>query len=295
MKKATSHQPIANRRVVRAALAGIFLATAFTASAGDRLLATGGAQMIEGAGGSGIVPWALIAGYGTDRQIGGSAFYTKVNTDDFDLDTTGLAVGFYDRFEVSYSGQKFDAGSVIPGLQLKMETAGLKVKVYGDAVYNQDMPWPQVSLGVMHKHNKDMTIPSAIGAKKGTDTDFYVAATKIWLAGLAGRNVVGTAVLRGTRANQFGLLGFGGDKKSGYSAQPEVSVAVLLTDNLALGAEYRWKPDNLSAFKEEDASDIFLAWFPHRNIAITAAWAKLGTIAGKGKQDGGYISLQFTL
>jgi hypothetical protein len=280
---------------LRIALGAVALGCSLSTLAGDRLLATGGAQMIEGAGGSGIVPWATIAGYGTNKQVGGSAFYTKVNTDDFDLDVAGLAVGFYDRFEVSYAGQKFDAGSVIPGLKLKMETAGLKVKVYGDAVYDQDTPWPQVALGLMHKHNKDMTIPSAIGAKKGSDTDFYVAATKIWLAGLAGRNVVGTAVLRGTRANQFGLLGFGGDKKSSYSAQPEVSGAVLLTDQLALGVDYRWKPDNLSAFKEEDASDIFLAWFPHRNIAITAAWAKLGTIAGKGKQDGGYISLQLTL
>ena len=280
---------------IRSVLGAFALASALPAAAGDRLLATGGAQMIEGAGGGGIVPWALIAGYGTNRQVGGSAFYTKVNTDDFDLDAAGIAIGFYDRFEVSYSGQKFDAGSVIPGLELKMETAGLKVKVYGDALYDQDSPWPQIALGLMHKHNKEMAIPTAIGAKKGTDTEFYVAATKIWLAGIAGRNVVGTAVLRGTRANQFGLLGFGGDRKSSYGAQPEISGAVLLTDTLALGAEYRWKPDNLSAFKEEDASDIFLAWFPHRNVAVTAAWAKLGTIAGKGKQDGAYISVQLTL
>jgi hypothetical protein len=184
---------------------------------------------------------------------------------------------------------------VIPGLELKTDTLGLKVRVFGDAVYDQDTPWPQVALGLMHKKNKDMTIPTAVGAKKGSDTDFYVAATKVWLAGVAGRNALATFVLRGTRANQFGLLGFGGDKKSGYSAQPEVSAAVLLTDGLALGAEYRWKPDNLSFAKEEDASDVFLAWFPHRNVAVTGAWARLGTIAGKGKQDGLYLSLQLTL
>jgi hypothetical protein len=279
----------------RIALALSLLATALAANAGDRLLATGGAHMVEGAGGGGIVPWALIAGYGTNRQVGGSAFFTRVETGDFDLDAMGIAVGFHDRVELSFARQKFDAGSVIPGLELKTDTFGAKVKVFGDAVYDQDMPWPQVSVGLLHKKNKDMTIPTAIGAKKGSDTDFYVAATKIWLAGLAGRNTVGTVVLRGTKANQFGLLGFGGDKKSGYSVQPEVSAAVLLTDTLALGVEHRWKPDNLSAFKEEDASDVFLAWFPHRNVAVTAAWARLGTIAGKKKQDGAYISLQLTL
>jgi hypothetical protein len=277
------------------AAAAALACSALGAHAGDRLLATGGAHMVEGAGGGGIVPWAFIAGYGTNRQVGGSVFVTRVDTDDFRLDSGGIAVGIFDRVELSFSRQKFDAGSVIPGLELKTDTLGAKVRVYGDAVYDQDTPWPQIALGVMHKKNKDMTVPSLIGAKDDSGTDIYVAATKVWLAGVAGRNALATVVLRGTKANQFGLLGFGGDKKDGYSVQPEVSAAVLLTDNLALGAEYRWKPDNLSAFKEEDASDVFLAWFPHRHVALTAAYAQLGTIAGKEKQKGWYLSLQLTM
>jgi hypothetical protein len=277
------------------AAAAVAACAAFGAQAGDRLLATGGAHMIEGAAGGGVVPWAFIAGYGTNRQVGGSAFFTRVETDDFELDSGGIAVGIFDRVELSFARQKFDAGSVIPGLELKTDTLGAKVRVYGDAVYDQDSPWPQVALGVLHKKNKDMTVPSLIGARDDSGTDIYVAATKVWLAGVAGRNALATFVLRGTKANQFGLLGFGGDKKDGYSVQPEVSAAVLLTDTLALGAEYRWKPDNLSAFKEEDASDVFLAWFPHRHVAFTAAYAQLGTIAGKDKQKGWYLSLQLTM
>ena len=279
----------------RVACAFAALAVSSTAFAGDRLLATGGAHMIEGAAGGGIVPWAVIAGYGTNRQIGGSAFYTRVNTDDFDLDSYGVAVGLWDRVELSYAKQKFDASSVVPGLDLKMDVFGAKVKVFGDAIYDQDTPWPQVAVGLEHKRNTTMTIPTAIGAKSGSDTEFYVAATKVWLGGFLGRNVLGNVTVRATRANQFGLLGFGGDKKSSRSFEPEASLAVMLTDNLVLGVEHRWKPDNLSVFKEEDASDVFLAWFPHRNVAVTAAWAKLGTIAGKPKQDGAYISLQLTL
>jgi len=282
-------------KTTKIAAAAALACAALGAHAGDRLLATGGAHMVEGAGGGGIVPWAFIAGYGTNRQVGGSVFLTRVDTDDFQLDSGGIAVGIFDRVELSFSRQKFDAGSVIPGLELKTDTLGAKVRVYGDAVYDQDTPWPQIALGVMHKKNKDMTVPSLIGAKDDSGTDIYVAATKVWLAGVAGRNALATVVLRGTKANQFGLLGFGGDKKDGYSVQPEVSAAVLLTDNLALGAEYRWKPDNLSAFKEEDASDVFLAWFPHRHVALTAAYAQLGTIAGKEKQKGWYLSLQLTM
>lgn len=273
-------------------VAGLVLAS--VAHSGDRLLATGGAHQVEGTGGGGIVPWALIAGYGTNAQIGGSAFYTRVQTQDFDLDSYGLAVGIFDRVELSFAKQKLDAGSVIPGLNLKMDVFGAKVKVFGDAVYDQDTPCPQISVGLLHKRNTDMAIPTAIGARKGSDTDFYVSATKLWLAGFMGRNVLGNVTLRATRANQMGLLGFGGDRKSSLSVQPEIALAVLLTDTLALGAEHRWKPDNLSAFKEEDFSDIFLAWFPHRHVAVTLAWARLGTIAGKPKQDGAYLSLQLT-
>jgi hypothetical protein len=275
------------------AIAALALST--QAFGGDRLLATGGAHMVEGAGGSGLVPWAFIAGYGTRDQVGGSAFYTKVDVDDFDLESYGAAVGLYDRVELSFATQRFDAGSVIPGLMLKMDVIGAKVRVFGDAVYEQDSPWPQIAVGAMYKKNKDMAVPTAVGAVKGSDTDLYVSATKVWLAGIAGRTTLANLTLRATRANQFGLLGFGGDKKDSRSLQPEFTLATLLTDKLALGVDYRGKPDNLGALKEEDASDIFVAWFPHRNVAITAAWARLGEIAGKKKQDGVYISLQLTL
>lgn len=264
------------------------------ASAGDRLPATGGAHQLEGAGGGGLVPWALIAGYGTRDQVGGSVFVTRVEVTDFSLETFGAAVGLHDRIEVSFARQRLDASSVVPGLLLRAEAIGAKVRLWGDAIYDQDSMWPQVSVGVMHKRNLRPEVPRAIGARRDADNDFYVSAAKLWLAGLAGRNVLGNLTLRATRANQFGLLGFGGDRKDSYSVQPEVSVAVLLTDRLALGAEHRWKPDNLSAFREDDASDIFLAWFPHRNVALTVAHVRLGSVAGKLRQRGTYLSLQLT-
>jgi len=279
--------------MIRALLA---MALAFPAAAlaGDRLLVTGGAQQVEGAAGGGLVPWAVIAGYGTRDQVGGSAFVTGVHTDDFDLRSFGVAVGLHDRVEVSYSRQRFDAGSVIPGLMLRMDTVGVKLKVAGDAVYDQDRWMPQVAVGAMHKHDLDATIPLAVGARKGSDTEFYVAATKLWLAGLAGRNLLLNGTLRYTRANQFGLLGFGGDRNDRLRLQPEISVAAMLTDRLAVGGEWRWKPDNLGAFKEQDAGDVFVAWFPSRYAAVTVAYAKLGTVAGKPDQKGAYLSLQLT-
>jgi len=160
------------------------------------------------------VSWALIAGYGTRDQVGGSIFATRVRTDDFTLDAAGIAVGIRVRVEVSFAKQRFDAGSVVPGLKLQMETVGMKARVFGDAVYDQDSAWPQVSVGVLHKRNTDMAIPTALGARSGSGTDLHVSAAKLWLAGLQGRNVLANLTVRSTNANQFGLLGFGGDGKA---------------------------------------------------------------------------------
>lgn len=264
------------------------------ASAGDRLVVTGGAQQVEGAAGGGLVPWALIAGYGTRDQVGGSAFVTRIDTGDFDLGVGGLAVGLFDRVELSYARQRFYAGAVVPGLVLRQDVVGAKWRVAGDALYDQESPWPQVALGVQYKRNLDMAVPEAIGARRGSDMELYAAFTKLWLAGLAGRNVLANLTLRATRANQLGLLGFGGDKRDSHSLQAEASAAVMLTDRLALGAEYRGKPDNLSAFREDDFSDVFVAWFPNKRVAVTLAWVRLGSVAGIGGQDGAYLSLQLT-
>ncbi len=261
------------------------------AAAGDRLAWTGGVTQIEGAAGGGLVPWALIGGLGTDAQVGVSAFATHVSTEDFSLRTAGAAIGVDDRVELSVARQRFDAGSVVPNLTLGQDVVGAKVRLIGDAVFAPDSLLPQIALGVQWKRTLDFDqIPRAVGAARGADVDWYLAATKLYFAALAGRNVIVDATLRRTRADQFGLLGFGGDG-SGYSWEPEGSAAVFLTDTLLLGAEYRDKPDNLNAFRENAADDVFLAWGPVKNLSLVAAWTDLGRIAGKTTQRGLYVSL----
>jgi hypothetical protein len=264
------------------------------ASAGDRLQWTGGVTQIEGVAGGGMVPWALIGGLGTDQQTGASAFATYVDTQDFSLRAGGAAVAFDDRLELSVARQRFDAGSVIPGLTLGQDIVGAKVRVMGDAVFAPDQILPQIAVGAEWKHTLDFEqIPRAVGAARGEDVDLYIAATKVYFGALAGHDVIFDATLRRTRANQYGLLGFGaaGPGGDGYSYVPEGSAAAWLTEQLLLGAEYRDKPDNLSAFREQGAEDLFLAWGPVKNLSVTAAWVDLGSIAGKSAQRGIYLSL----
>ncbi len=271
--------------------ASLSAALASPVHADDRLEWTGAVTQIEGSAGGGLVPWALIGGLGTNEQIGATAFATYVSTEDFSLRAGGASVDVDDRVEVSVARQRFDANSVIPGLTLGQDIVGLKLRLAGDAVFAPDEWWPQIALGAQWKRTLDFeAVPSAVGAKHGSDVDLYVAATKVYFAALAGRNVIIDATLRRTRADQFGLLGFGGDAE-GYRLEPEFSAAVWLSDDVLLGAEYRDKPSELTAFKEDSAEDAFIAWAPIKNLTLTGAWTDLGRIAGKSAQRGFYISL----
>ena len=271
-----------------------FLAVSPCALGADRLAWTGAVTQVEGAAGGGLVPWALISGLETADQIGGSAFFTYVHIPDFSLRSVGVSVGFHDRFEVSFARQRFDAGSVIPGLELGQDIVGLKLRVAGDAVFAPDRWLPQISVGVQAKKTLDFDqIPRAVGARKGEDLEFYVAATKLYFAAVGGRNLVLNATLRRTCANQFGLLGFGGDRRAGYRVLPEISAAVVISEDVLLGAEWRRKSRNLNAFTEDNAKDVFIAWNPTKSVTATAAWVDLGGIAGKSAQRGLYASIWF--
>jgi hypothetical protein len=261
---------------------------------GGKLLLTGGVTQIEGAGGGGLTPWALIGGYGSEGQWGASAFYTRVDVDDYHLDDYGVTVGWNDRVEFSLSQQRFDTEEVGAALGLgegytfKQDTLGVKVRVAGDAVLDSDRAMPQIAVGLQYKRNDRGDLLQAIGAQDDHGLDLYVSATKLFLA----QGVLLNGTVRFTKANQIGILGFGGDKHDSYRPQLELSAAYLLTRKLAIGAEYRSKPDNLSIAREDDWYDVFVAWAPTRNISLTVAYADLGNIVIADNQRGLYASLQ---
>ena len=264
-----------------------------------KLTATGGVSQVEGAGGGGLTPWALIGGYGSRDSWGANAHYTRVTTQDYSLDSYGVAVGIADRVEVSLATQDF-RGSLAPlnELRIKQDILGLKVKLIGDAVYDQDLALPQIAAGVMAKRNKGIgglgalgvTKVTELGAKDENGVDYYVAATKI----LLDRSLLLNATLRATKANQMGLLGFGGDKGDSYQARLEVSAAYMISRKLVAGVEYRMKPSNLGVDDEKAYYDVFAAWFPSKHVSVTAAYAVLGdiTVFNPVRQRGAYLSVQ---
>ena len=241
------------------------------------------------------MPWAVISGYGTGKQIGGSAFYTHAETrGDFKLNSAGISLGFMNRLEGSGAQTRFGLSDTVPGEEIRLNTLGVKLRLIGDAIYDQDTWVPQISVGAQYKYNEDFNrVPKALGAKDNSGVDYYVAASKLFLGAINGYNLLINANLHASKANQFGLLGFGGDKRDSYRIYPAVSAAVMVSDNFLVGTELRYKPDNLSVFEENKAQDIFLTWFPHRNVSITGAYIDLGNIANKDSQTGWYMSGQF--
>jgi hypothetical protein len=282
-----------------------------------KLLLTGGVSTIAGSAGGGLTPWAVIGTNATEGEVGASAYLTHAATQDYALTGYGVAVGIHDRVELSLARQDFDASpsialngiapfGITPGQHIKMDVVGVKVRVAGDAILDSDNWMPQIAVGLEHKRVHPGSLQPVLDflGTKTQGTDVYVSATKL----LLDKGLLLNATLRSTNANQNGLLGFGAAApgKKSRSLQPEFSVAYLLNKNLAVGAEYRFKPNNLqslgaaaglgAALREDDWKDIFIAWAPSKNLSLTLAWVDLGRIVpgitqGR-KQTGYYLSAQ---
>ena len=54
------------------------------------------------------------------------------------------------------------------------------------------------------------------------------------------------------------------------------------------------KPRNLGADNEKDYYDVFVAYFPTKNLSLTAAYVNLGdiTVFNPKQQRGWYLSVQ---
>jgi hypothetical protein len=287
--------------MMRRLLMGMALAAALAAPAaaeelrnGTKLLLTGGVSTIEGSGGGGLSTWATTTGYGDDEGIGANVHGTYVSLPDFEFTTWGVAAAAFDRVEISYARQSFDtqdAGAALglgKGFTFNQDVWGVKVVVLGDAVYDQDRWLPQLAVGAQYKKNDQGAIIAAVGGEDDSGVDYYVAATKL----LLDRSLLINGTVRMTKANQTGLLGFGGPKGDDYQPEFEGSIAWLASKRLAFGAEYRTKTGNLGFAKEDDWIDVFAAYAINKNLSVTAAYVDLGDIATFEDQRGFYISLQ---
>ncbi|MGQ7249144.1 DUF3034 family protein [Halomonas sp. V046] len=258
--------------------------------AGSRLLATGGVTQIEGAAGGGLTPWGVLAGTASEGEWALSAAHSQAWLDDYSLEVSAVAANLYDRLELSWARQTLTLDTL--GGDVEQDIVGAKLRLIGDPLYH---PWGSWSLGVQVKRLEDASLARAVGARDDDGVDVYLSGTKLYFAALAGRNLIANLTLRSTKANQGGLLGFGGDRDDDRSLVVEGSLGVMLAPSWVVGVEYRQKPDNLGFAEEQAWQDAFVAWLPSKHISVTGAWLDLGDVAGLADQQGGYLSLQLAL
>lgn len=302
------------RKCAWGVMLGLALSIPMAAHADDvmgkgRFLATGGIQSLDGAAGGGINPWAVIAGYGTDQQINPTASFTNVTLPDFSVNQLAVSVGIYNRLELSYAYQTGTLGSNVygpngtvalplDGMKIGQHIFGAKLRLFGDAVYNSNNLLPQVALGVEYK--KDVTggnslVPALQSLGAGVEdhgTDVYLSATKVLIGGFFGYNWLINGNLRYTKANETGLLGFGGVNHDSAHIKPEFSTAVLLRPDVAIGYEYKGMSNNLSdaGLKQSSWQDVFVAYFPNKSVSLALAFARLGNVGPYTNQNGVYLN-----
>lgn len=252
--------------------AALFSTTAGAGFYGDgKVLLTGGVVSIDGGGGGGITPWAVISGYGTRDEINGGLHYTFAYLPDYSLNSYGATVGFFDRFELSFTrstlptGGTFDTvgllASILPGTTgetgvepfnttIEMDVFGAKLRLFGDAVYTADSLIPQVAIGGYYKDNKNKDLLHTLQAAKSKDWEAYICATKVYFPFSTLINLTG----RYTNANQTGLTGFGFKDRIGPEQHTddkkkfrfEMSIATLVAKNTVFGGEYAQHGKNLN-------------------------------------------------
>lgn len=261
---------------------------------GKRALGTSGLSSLEGASGGGIATWATIGGYGSNKSMGMAFHYSYVNITNYWDQNAGAVLGIHDRVEISYSHNFFQTrgtGALLGigrGYQFDLDTGGIKVRLFGHIADKTLIP--QISIGGMYKHDGDSKVIHEVGSKHVNGGDAYVAVTKLFpKIGL----LVDTT-MRLTKGNQWGILGFGGDRNDNYYPQFEGSLGYLpwFAPGLVVGVEYRTKPRNQNFTPESNWFDVYASYFVNKHLNITAAYVSLGTIATFRNQTGVYFSAQ---
>jgi hypothetical protein len=260
---------------------------------GGKLLLTNGISTIEGASGGGLTPWATIAGNATKDGIGAQAAITGAELADYDFRVYSAAIGAFDRVELGYARQVFDTNRIGGALGLgddykfEQDIWSAKLRVAGDAVYGAPL-MPAIAIGAQYKKSLNADVVRLLGAREAEGVDLYVSATKLFLS----HSVLVNATARWTKANQNGLLGFGGDISNRRDVHFEGSIAYQLSRRFVIGGEYRSKPDKLGIAREDDWFDAFAAYALNRHVTATVAYTDLGSIATVDGQRGVLFQLQ---
>ena len=218
------------------------------------------------------------------------ALYGNAGLRDYSLTSNARS----ERVELSLSSQDVRTSlAPLAAFGMRQDVLGLKVRVAGPTG-EQESPLPQIAIGTLVRRTRNV---GEIGGmdlggfelRSENNVDYFVSASKSFL----NRSLQVNTTLRATRAGQSSLLGFGPSGDS-YQAMLETSATWSISRKLLVGADFRLSPNSVGLDKDKAYTDLFVAYFPTKNLALTLAYASLGDIAmfSPKRQSGAYMSLQ---
>jgi hypothetical protein len=263
---------------------------------------------IEGVGGALTVPMAYLVNPGPEGTVIGkpSASVTFLSLGTKNLTTFAVTETLFRRIELGYAVGRFDIGNL--GHVAKKATGGAvainrrdiwlhhfnaRVMVVPENTEVFGIPMPGIVAGIQAKYNADIqdindgTRPvfpaggfNAIGLSKSNGIDYVVTASKMFPTLLFGRPLILTFGVRNSKASNFGYTGFG-DK---CHTTVEYDVATLVTDNLAIGYEFRQRTDPYDKLRplhkgETNLHAIRAAWLINSQLVLAGGWACMGNVA----------------
>ena len=200
-----------------------------------------------------------------------------------------------DRLELGYGWNYLDLGDLrghinsavgvnIGDNRVKMHNVNARLALLKEGQF--DLPWlPAVTFGTHFKINEDIDgidddlfgALSASGIASDYGFDFTLYASKM-ITSLP-RPVLLNVGVRNSDAAHLGFLGF--TRKRKFLA--EGNVVVFLTDRLALGAEYRMKPNEYKRIgdlvqPEDDWWTIVFAYVFNSHLTISGGYGHFGRV-----------------
>ena len=273
---------------------------------------------IEGVGGVVITPIAYLVNPGPAGTTWGlpSASVTYVKANSKNVESAVLTETLFGRLELGYAPSRFGVGNLVDDVKnaahidisdsVVVHNFNARFLALPEGSFG--LPVPAVTVGASYKYNDGIqdinnqlhNALGSIGYKRNDGVDFTLTATKAFPK-VFGRPLIVSAGLRLSEAEQLGYLGFG-DK---YRATFEGNVVYLVTDWLALAAEFRGKANAYQQIpnpiksgsylvgKEDNWWTVGAAFIVNPHTTLTVGYGNFGQLLNTTEDKGLAVSAKY--
>jgi len=250
-------------------------------------------QTIDGTGGLVVTESAYIVNPPRNGEpvgrgaVGANYVYMGHSMDIIPVTVTWSPCKFV---EFGYGWEHMSLGDLpsklsVPTRSVELHNAHLRLQLVQENGWGQK--WlPAITFGVHYRYNDGITqlnketgyaLSNVAHVSNDNDVDFSLVASK--LITQLGRPILIEAGGRETKAVWDGFGGF----TNKYNLEFEGNIAVLVTDNLILGAEYKQQPRDYSPIgslytKEDDWFTLDAAYIINSNWTVAVAYLHMGNV-----------------